>query len=178
MTAVPLTDPDVLIGNAPTNSEEVPGPEMSPAPCPQRSEITPTGPEVITLGVTVLTPRFEHGRFPYREHVTSRVYLSGKTPLPFDDIVLDPVLPNESSLVLKCYAECRTCAGQTSSPNQQCNPIGFFLDPIQDLKHNQGFTPDKSSGTLTGNVTFKIKCRPRMPKAGDQKWRCSSESLV
>ena len=36
---------------------------------------TSTGPEVIALGVSILTPKLTNGRFPYREHVTASMSL-------------------------------------------------------------------------------------------------------
>ena len=167
-------------GNAPVNCN---APAVSPGYQGDSHSFDPvgtsTGPEIITLGVNILTPKFLNGRFPYRENVTAQVTydLSGRVPYPFGGVMLGPATVDASQLVLVCYAVCGTCTSQTSSPYQQCNPTRFHLDPVP-LKRNRGFKLDKSSGTLSGNVTFKIKSRRKWPRSENQEWRCSSESLM
>lgn len=130
----------------------------------------------------VLTPELKDGRFPYRKYVEAHVSLSGNAPLPFDGVVFGPALPDEFRLMralqLWCYAQCSSCMSPFSSAHQRCNPTAFYLDPVQDMKRNRGFVLDQSGGTLTGNVTFEIKHRPRKPKPEDQAWRCPFESLM
>jgi len=127
------------------------------------------------LDVNIRTPKFEGGIFPYRHRVTARLSLTGTVPLQYRDAVLSPMLPNDSQLMLRCYAECSSCI---SSRHPQCSPVGFYLDPLHDQKYNKGFILDPSSGALTGNVTFTIEYRPRRPKAQDRTRRCASESLM
>lgn len=128
-----------------------------------------------TLGVDVQTPKYTDGAFAYRRHVIVRLSLTGTVLLQFNQVVLGPTHPNESQLALWCFAQCGSC---TSSQYPQCNPIGWYLNPLHDPKHSQGFILNPSSGTLTGNVTFNIQHRPRQPKAQDQTRRCNSESLM
>jgi hypothetical protein len=141
--------------------------------------ITSTAPEITSLGVSVLTPKFVNGRFLYREHVTARVTytLSGRMLHPFGGVVLGPATTSASQFALVCYAVCRSCTSQASSSYQQCNPTGFYLDPIPS-KRNQGFKLDESNGTLTGNVTFKIRSRRKWPRSEDREWRCLAEALM
>ena len=158
--SVPTVHPNIVNGTL------VPGYSYSPA----AHSITDTA-----LGVNIRTPTFERGIFPYRRHhVVARLSLTGAVLLQYRDVVLGPVLPNDSQLVLWCYAECSSCS---SSRHPQCSPVGFYLDPLRDRKYNQGFILDPSSGTLAGNVTFTIEHRPRRPKAQEHTRRCASESL-
>ena len=138
-----------------------------------------TGLEVIALRVNILTPKFANGRFPYRLRVTARITctLNGRVPHPFGGVVLDPATADASQLVIVCYAVCRSCTSQASSQYQQCKPTMFYLDPVR-TKRNRGFNLDKPSGTLTGNVTFKIRPRKKWPRPEDQEWRCPSEALM
>ena len=138
-----------------------------------------TRPEVIALGVSILTPKLANGRFPYRVHVTARIThtLNGTSPHAFSGVVLGPATANASQLVLVCYAVCRSCTSQAPSQHQQCKPTRFYLDPVP-TKRNQGFDLDELSGTLTGDVTFKIKSRRKRPRSEDQEWRCHSETLM
>ena len=148
-------DPDLFIAAT--------APVSSPLPHP-----------AIVLSAVIISPKFDDARrvFPYRGRITSRVSCAGGLPLGFDGVVLRPAHPSASQLVLSCYAECTLCAARLV-PQQQCKPLGFYLEPVDD---RQGFTLS-ANGTLTGNATFKIEVRPRKPKADDQKWRCASESL-
>ena len=99
---------------------------------------------------------------------------------PFDN-VMGPPLPNESRLMralrLLCCAECQSCKRRDSSAHQRCNPIAFYLSPVQDINHNQSFAVEHTgdSFTLTSNVTFETKTRPKKPRADDQEWHCPSE---
>ena len=127
------------------------------------------------LDVNVQKPKYEDGAFAYRQHVIARLSLTGTVLLQFNQVVLGPMRPEESQLVLWCFAQCGSC---TSSNYPQCNPIGWYLNPLHDPKHNQSFVLNPSSGTLTGNVTFNIQHRPRQPKAQEQTRRCDSESLL
>ena len=140
---------------------------------------TSTGPEVIALGVSILTPKLTNGRFPYREHVTASIThaLDGKLPRPFGGVVLGPATADASQLVLVCYAVCRSCTSPGSSQYQQCKPTRFYLDPVP-TKRNRGFNLDELSGTITGNVTFKIRPRRKRTRSEDQEWRCPSEALM
>jgi hypothetical protein len=98
-------------------------------------------------------------------------------PNPFGGVVLGPASVDASQLVLVCYAACSSCTSQALHPHQQCNPNGFYLDPVPP-ERSQGLELDKSSGTLTGIVTFKIRSRKRRPQPEDEEWRCPSESLM
>jgi hypothetical protein len=139
---------------------------------------TSTGPEITILGVTILTPKYANGRFPYRENVTARVtYNPSGRPYPFGGVVLGPATADASQLVLVCYAVCRSCTSQASSPHQHCNPSWFHLDPVPS-KRNRGFKLDESGGTLSGSVTFRIRPRRIRPRPEDPEWRCPSESLM
>lgn len=130
---------------------------------------------VIAFTVTILTPKFEDGRFSYRDHVFARVSLIGGLPPCFTEVVLGSASPTGSELGLRCSAKCDSCS---SSLYPQCCPTYFCLVPVHDSRHSQGLELDRSSCTLTGNVTFKIPHRPRKPKSQDQMWRCASESLT
>lgn len=137
------------------------------------------GPENITLDVAILTPKFASGRFPYRDNVTARVTYNprGRMPRPFGGVVLGPASADASQLVLVCDAVCRSCASQASSPYRKCNPTRFQLDPVPS-RRNRGLELDESSGTLSGEATFKIRPRRKRPRPEDQEWRCPSESLM
>ena len=125
------------------------------------------------MTVNVLTPRFKDGIFPYRDKIVSRISLTGAAvPPDFRSVLLGPEPCSTSQFVLWCHATCSPCA---SSPHPQCHPIEFGLDPDRD--QYDGFTLDQR-GTLTGNVTYVIDHRPRMPKGQDQTWRCASEALM
>jgi hypothetical protein len=167
------------IGGAPVNCNAAASPVYRADPRSFDSVDTSTGPEITILGVTILTPKLENGRFPYRENVTARVTYnpSERVPHPFGGVVLGPATTDASQLVLVCYAVCRSCTSQASSPYRQCNPTRFYLDPVPS-KRNRGFKLDESSGTLSWNVKFKIRPRRKWPRAEDQEWRCSSESLM
>jgi hypothetical protein len=138
---------------------------------------SPAAYSTVALNLDVITPTFEHGIFPYRNHVIVRLSLTGTVPSQFCGIVLGPVLPNEHQLVLWCYVKCSSCTSSASG-YPQCSPIDFHLDPSQDEKHNQGFKLEPSSGTLTGFVTFNMPQRPRWPTVQGQARRCAAESLV
>ena len=131
------------------------------------------------LDVAILAPKFASGRFPYRDNVTARVTynLRGGAPHPFGGVVLGPAGADASQLVLECDAACRSCTSQASSPYRKCNPTKFHLDPVPS-KRNRGFKLDESSGTLSGEATFKIRPRKKRPRSEDREWRCSSESLM
>jgi hypothetical protein len=128
-----------------------------------------------TLDVDVRTPRYDGGAFLYRDRVIARLSLTGTVFLQFNQALLGPATPNESQLVLHCYAECQSCI---SSKSPRCSPIGWYLDPVHDPKDNLAFMRHPLSGTFTGNVTFTIPRRPRRPKPQDQTRRCASESLM
>ena len=152
-------------------------PGHPPAPRSLDPVVTSTGQDI--LAASILTPKCANGRFPYRGCVTARVTftLSGRVPHPFGGVVLGPATADASQLVLVCYAVCSSCTTQVSSPYQQCNPPRFYLDPVPS-KRNRGFKLDEASGTLTGDVTFKIRPRRRRPRSEDREWRCPSESLM
>jgi hypothetical protein len=139
-------------------------------------------PSSLSLNVDILTPGIKRGKFPYRDKVKARVSLSGNALLSFDGGVLSPALNESGTLRLLCYAECQSCKSRDSSAHQWCNPIAFYLNPVQDLNQNPNldFALDHTGGsfTLTSNATFEIKTRPRKPKAKDREWRCPSESLM
>ena len=141
--------------------------------------LRPEIPLSFTLNVIVLTPGIKNGKFSYRDKVEARVSLSGNAPLPFDGGVLGPAF-NKMALKLLCYAECRSCKSRGSSAHQRCNPDVFYLNPVQESNHDQDFALNHAgnSFTLTSNVTFEIKTRPRKPKAKDREWRCPSELLM
>ena len=146
----PIANPNLLIApSVSANGTQTLAPGFSAAPHP-----------TIALSVVTLTPRFDPacGIFPHRGNFTFRVSLTA--PPQFD----------ASRLVLWCYAKCTSCT--SSSLHQQCNPPGFYLDPVCDL----GFALH-ANGILTGNVKFSIKRRPRKPEAEDKMWRCASELL-
>ena len=165
------------VGGAPVNPTEVLTPEYHPAPRSPHPAISSTEPKDTIL--TVLEPKFANGRFIYRERVTVQVewVLGWTMPSHFGGVVLGPASVDASQLMLVCYAACSSCTSQALRPIKQCNPNGFYLDPVPP-KRNQGLELDKSSGTLTGNVTFKIRSRKRRPRPGDKEWRCPSESLM
>ena len=128
-----------------------------------------------TLSVKVQTPKYKDGAFPYRDRITAQLSLTGMVLLQFAQIVLGPMRPNDSQLVLSCFAECGSCI---SSAKPQCNPTSWYLDPSSEPKYNQGFIFNLSSWTLIGNVAFDIPLRPKRPKGQDQTCRCNSESLM
>lgn len=122
----------------------------------------------------IQTPKFHGSNYPYRDHVTAFLSLSGSVLQGYSGAVLggEPALPNQ--LVLWCYAKCGSCA---SFMHSKCHPIGFYLNPKYGQKNNPGFKLDQPSGTLTGTVTFNIDHRPRKPKLGDPTRRCAEEAL-
>lgn len=136
----------------------------------------------LILVANVLTPKCENGKFPYRKIVEARISVSGNEPLGFDSFLLGPVLSNEPRLAgalrLSCHAVCRSCANQPMPARQQCNPSAFYLNPVRNLRRNQDFFLDQSRRTLTVNVKFEIKHRPKVPKLVDLEWRCPLESLM
>lgn len=138
---------------------------------PPRSHPADIPPSFI-LTVLVLTPGIQNGNFPYRRNVKARISLRGNSPRSLD-VVVGPMR-------LLCHAECQSCKSRRSSAHQSCNPVAFYLNPVQVLNHNQSFVVDHTGDSLTliNNVTFEIKARPRRPKAEDREWRCSSESLM
>ena len=134
--------------------------------------------EPTNFQVTPLTPKFEGDHHYYRDHVTSQISLNRS-----QGVILAPVLPNKSQLVLRCRAECRSCSSATSTASpRRCRPAAFDLEPVPDKKSDQHielkFRRDKSNGPLLADVTFLIRHRPIVPKYGDQEWRCRSESLM
>ena len=130
---------------------------------------------ITTLNVNVQTPNYKDGAFPYRKRVIAQLSLTGPVLLQFNQVVLAPIRPNESQLVLRCFAQCDSCI---SLVNPQCNPTSWYLYPSSDPKYNQGFILNPSRGTLTGNVAFNIQLRPKRPQGQDQTRRCNSESLM
>ena len=143
----------------------------------------PETPLSFALDVIILTPGIKNGKFPYRDKVKARVSLSGNAPLLFDTGVSGPALIEYwlmTALRLSCYAECQSCKSRDSLTHQRCNPVAFSLNPVQESNHDQDFALDHTgdSFTLTSNVTFEIKPRPRKPKAKNREWRCPSESLM
>ena len=140
-------------------------------PSPPRSYLADIPPSFI-LTVLVLAPGIQNGNFPYRQNVKARISLSGNSARLFD-VFTGPMR-------LLCHAECQSCKSRHSSAHQSCNPIAFYLNPVQVVNHNQSFTVDHTgnSFTLVNNVAFEIKTRPRRPKAEDREWRCPSESLM
>ena len=134
--------------------------------------------EAINFQVTHLTPKTEGDHHYYRDHVTSQISLNRS-----QGVILAPVLPNKSQLVLRCRAECRSCSSATSTASpRRCRPAAFDLEPVPDKKSDQHielkFRRDKSNGPLLADVTFLIRHRPIVPKYGDQEWCCRSESLM
>ena len=137
--------------------------------------------ETTTFQVTPLIPTIEGGHHYYRDHVTSQISLNRE--MRYTGVILAPALPNESQLVLRCRAECRSCLSVTSTANtRRCRPAAFDLELVPNLKSDQPFElklrQHKSNGALVALVTFLIRYRPRVPKYGDQEWCCQSESLM
>ena len=131
--------------------------------------------------VTLLTPKTKGNHHHYRDRVTSQISLN--IGMRYKGVILAPALPNESQLVLRCGAECRSCSSATSTASpQHCRPAAFDLEPVPDEKRNQlfelKFQQDKSNGPFLADVTFLIRHRPIAPKYGDQERRCRSESLM
>ena len=117
----------------------------------------------------------------YRNHVTSRISLNRK--MGYKGVILAPALPNESQLVLRCRAECRSCSNATSTTSPRgCSLAAFDLEPLPDLKSDRPFElkfrQDKPNGPLFADMTFLIQYRPIVPKNGDQEWCCRSGSLL
>ena len=140
-------------------------------PSPPRPHLADT-PLSFILTVLVITPGIQSGKFPYRRNVKARISLRGNSPRPLDVVV--------SPMRLLCHAECQSCKSRQPSAHQSCNPVAFYLNPVEVSNRNQSFAVDPTgdSFTLINNVTFEIKTRPRRPKAEDREWRCSSESLM
>ena len=154
-------------------------PTIALAQSPYRTHLSDIGLSFILTAI-VLAPQLQHGNFPYRGDVKARISLSGNSPLPFN-VVVGPSHPNKPSVMrLLCHAECQSCKSRDLSAHKRCNPTAFFLDPVQDVRDNQGFAVDHTgdSFTLDRNVTFRIKHRPIRPTEWDQVWRCPSESLM
>ena len=132
----------------------------------------------IKFQVTPLRLKIEGDHHYYRDHVTSQISLNR-----YKRVILAPTLPNESQLVLRCRAECRSCSSATSTASpQRCRPAAFDLEPVPDKKSDQlfelEFRRDTSTSALFAKVTFLIRHRPIVPKKGDREWRCRSESLM
>ena len=137
--------------------------------------------ETTKFQVTPLMPKIEGDHHFYRDRVTSQISLNRE--MRYKGVILAPALPNESQLVLRCRAECRSCLTATSTVStQRCRPAAFDLEPVPDLKSDRPFKlklrQDKSNGLFFADVTFLIRYRPRVPKDGDQEWCCTSESLM
>ena len=161
-----LCSPRFCSYTAPTvhpNDNATFAPEFPPAPAAYSTT---------TMSANIRTPKYDGGAFPYRHHVTAR--LTGTVPPQFNQVVLGPTT-HESQLALRCYAECRSCA---SSMSPKCSPVGWYLDPVRDPRYNLGFVLNPSSGPFTGNVSFTIQHRPRLPRAQDRTQRCDSEYLM
>ena len=98
-------------------------------------------------------------------------------------VILAPAPPNESQLVLRCRAECRSCSSATSTVSAQlCRPTAFDLEPVPDRKSDRlfelKFRQNESNGPLLAKVTFLIRHRPIVPKYENQERCCRSESLM
>ena len=137
--------------------------------------------ETTNFQVTPLMPKTEGDHHYYRDRVTSQISLNRE--MRYKGVILAPTLPNESQLVLRCRAECRSCSSATSTASpQRCRPAAFDLEPVPDKKSDQlfelKFRQDKPNGALLADVTFLVRHRPIVPKYGDQEWRCRSESLM
>ena len=134
--------------------------------------------EATNFQVTPFTPKIEGDHHYYRDRVTSQISVNR-----YKGVILAPALPSKSQLVMRCHAECRSCASTTSTAIEQCcRPAAFDLEPVPDKKSNQRFElkfrRDKSTGAPIADVTFLFRHRPIVPKYGDQEWRCRSESLM
>ena len=137
--------------------------------------------ETTKFQVTPLTPKTKGDHHYYRDCVTSQISLNSE--MQYKGVILAPALPNESQLVLRCRAECRSCSRATSTAStQRCSPAAFDLEPIPNPKNDRPFElklrQDKTNGPLFADVTFLIRYRPIVPKYGDQEWCCPSESLM
>ena len=130
--------------------------------------------------VTPLMPKSKGDHHYYRKHVTSRSQISLNREMRYERVTLVPKLytlnPNDSQLVLRCHAECRSCSGAISTTSaQSCRPAAFDLEPVPDPKSDRPFElklrQDKSNGPLIADVTFLIRY-------GDQEWCCPAESLM
>ena len=139
--------------------------------------------ETTSFHVTLLTPKNNGERHYYRSCVTSRISLNRE--MRYKGVILAPAptLPNNSQLILRCHAECRSCSSATSTARaQRCRPAAFDLEPVPDPKSDHPFElkfrQDKSNGSLIADMTFIIRYRPRAPKYGDREWCCPSESLM
>ena len=131
--------------------------------------------------VTLLTPKTEDNHHYYRGHVTSRVSLNRE--MRYKGVILAPALPNESQLVLRCRAECRSCSSATLATSlQRCRPAAFDLEPVPDRKSDPlfelKFRQDEPNSPLLADVTFQIGYRPIVPKWEDKEWCCRLESLM
>ena len=152
---------------------------------PPAPVIPPTLTTITTLNVIVQTPKYKDGAFHYRERIIAQVSLTGTALMQFDQVVLGPMRPNDTQLVLWCFAQCGSCI---SFVRARCNPTGWYLDPSSDPKYNQAFILNRSRERLTGNVAsdmrltgnvaFDIQLRPKRPQGQDQTRRCNSESLM
>ena len=135
--------------------------------------------ETTNFQVTPLTPKFEGDHHYYCDHVTSQISLN--RGMRHKGVILAPALPNESQLVLRCRAECRSCLSETLHPRIFRRPAAFDLEPVPDPESDQlfelKFRQDKSNCHLIADVTFLIWYRPIGPKYGYREC-CPSESLM
>lgn len=125
----------------------------------------------------VLPPNAKRdGFYVYRDRITTRarVSLAGHGFNHTIVVGTGPVFCTVSELVLWCYAEC-ACASPAAVRPQKCHPRGVCLTPAGDPAHVEF---DHAGSALSFDVSFAIKPRPRVPKATDKAWRCSSESLT
>ena len=137
--------------------------------------------ETTNFQVIPLTPKIEGDHYYYRNRVTCQIYLNRE--MRYKCAILAPALPNETQMVLRCHAECKSCSSATSTTStQRCRPAAFDLEPVPDLKSDQPFElkfrRDKPNGPLFADVTFLIRHRPIVPNYEDQERRCHSESLM
>ena len=135
------------------------------------TEFSPAAFSITALDLNVSTPKFEGGKFPYHDGVTSQLPLIRPVFVQISGVVLSLVLPNWSQLVLWCYTG--VCI---LSSHSQYSPIGSHLDPARDEKC--GLKLDLSSGTHTSDVTFYFQHRTRQTKAYNQTRHCYFEELV
>ena len=131
--------------------------------------------------VTPLTPKTEGDHHYYHDRVTSQISLNRE--MRYKGVILAPALPNDSQLVLRGRAECRSCSSAMSNATpQRRSSAAFDLEPVPDLKNDRPFElklrQDKSNGPLVADVTFLIRHRPIWPNYGDREWCCRSESLM
>ena len=137
--------------------------------------------ETTNFKVTPLTPKIEGDHHYYRDRVTSQISLNRE--MRYKGVILAPALPNETQMVLRCHARCRSCLSSTLAMSaQHCRPAAFHLEPVPDPKSNRPFElklrQDKSNGPLLADVTFLIRHLPTLPIYEYQERRCRSESLM